>query len=105
MKYEIHLGRTEGPDCDKAWLSVGDRTEGASSSDGRIQGCYLHGLFAADGFRRQFLNGLGAQTSDVSFDAQIETSLDALADHLETHLDIDALLALATKPQNTLPFS
>lgn len=93
--YEIHLGRTEGPDCDKAWLSVGDRPEGASSSDGRIQGCYLHGLFAADGFRRHFLNGLGAQTSDVSFDAQIETSLDALADHLETHLDIDALLALA----------
>ena len=93
--YEIHLGRTEGPDCDKAWLSVGDRPEGASRSDGRIQGCYLHGLFAADGFRRHFLNGLGAQTSDVSFDAQIETSLDALADHLETHLDIDALLALA----------
>jgi adenosylcobyric acid synthase len=93
--YEIHLGRTEGPGCDAAWLSVGDRPEGASSTDGRIQGCYLHGLFAADGFRRHFLNELGAQTSAVSFDAQIEASLDALADHLETHLDIDALLALA----------
>ena len=71
------------------------RPEGASSVDGRILGCYLHGLFAADGFRRHFLNGLGAKTSEVSFDVQIETSLDALADHLETHLDLDALLALA----------
>ncbi|SMR82613.1 adenosylcobyric acid synthase (glutamine-hydrolysing) [Aliiroseovarius halocynthiae] len=93
--YEIHLGRTEGPDCAKAWLSVGGRHEGASSADGRIQGCYLHGLFAADGFRRHFLKGLGAQVSDVSFDTQIETSLDALADHLEAHLDLDRLLALA----------
>ncbi|WP_424940595.1 cobyric acid synthase [Aliiroseovarius sp. S253] len=93
--YEIHLGRTEGPDCATPWLSVQGRPEGASSTDGRIQGCYLHGLFAADGFRRNFLNGLGATTSGVSFDAQIESSLDALADHLESHLDIDALLELA----------
>ncbi|MCK0143018.1 cobyric acid synthase [Aliiroseovarius sp. F20344] len=93
--YEIHLGRTEGSDTDRAWLSVQGRPEGASNCDGRVLGCYLHGLFAADGFRRHFLRGLGAKVSDTSFDTQIEASLDALADHLETHLDLDALLALA----------
>ena len=93
--YEIHMGETTGPDCDNAWLEVAGQPHGAASADGRVLGCYLHGLFAADGFRAAFLRGLGARGSGLSFEAAVEDTLDALAEHLECHLDIDALLALA----------
>ena len=93
--YEIHMGETTGPDCANAWLEVAGQPQGAASADGRVLGCYLHGLFAADGFRAAFLRELGARGSGLSHDATVESALDALAAHLERHLDIDALLALA----------
>ena len=93
--YEIHLGRTTGPDCQRAWLALPSGPDGAASADGRVMGCYLHGLFAADGFRQSYLARFGADGSGLDFDASVETTLDALAQHLETHLDIEALLKLA----------
>ncbi|MGR3623884.1 cobyric acid synthase [Pseudophaeobacter sp.] len=94
--YEIHMGRTSGSDCDRAWLRIGDRLEGAASADGRVLGSYLHGLFASDGFRANFLSGLG-YASDSAYDAGVEDTLDALADHLEQHMDLDQLLALSAR--------
>lgn len=93
--YEIHLGQTEGPDCARAWLTIGDRQEGAMNGSGRVRGCYLHGLFAADGFRRCYLTSLGATVTDAGYEAQVDATLDALADHIETHLDLDLLYTLA----------
>ncbi len=93
--YEIHLGQTEGPDCARAWLTIDDRREGAINGSGRVRGCYLHGLFAADGFRSHYLGSLGATTTDAGYEAQVEATLDALADHVETHLDLDLLYELA----------
>lgn len=90
--YEIHIGQTTGPDCARAWLRLDGRDEGAASADGKIKGCYLHGLFAADEFRAAFLHALGGQSQQVSYAADVEATLDALADHLETHMDLDALL-------------
>ena len=59
-------------------------------------GCYLHGLFAADGFRHAFLSRLKLRAvSGLSYEAQDESTLDALADHLEAPLDLDGLLAAA----------
>ena len=95
--YEIHLGQTTGPDCARAWLSVDGRPEGAASPDGRVRGCYLHGLFASDGFRGHFLRELGA-TPALRHDESVDAALDALARHVETHLDIDLLLTLAEPP-------
>jgi len=92
--YEIHLGQTTGPDCAHAWLDIDGRAEGAASADGRVRGCYLHGLFAADGFRARYLAGLGAR-SDLAFADSVEAALDALARHVEAHLDLDLLLRLA----------
>ena len=92
--YEIHLGRTEGPDCSRPVLDLGGRADGASSADGRVWGTYVHGLFAADGFRRAFLAGLGARSA-VTFEAGVEQALDALAAHLVRHLDLDRILAIA----------
>ena len=58
-------------------------------------GCYLHGLFAADGFRSAYLAQMGKQITAYDYDKSVEDTLDALATHLETHMDIDLLLALA----------
>ena len=93
--YEIHIGKTEGPDRARAWLDVDGRGEGAASADGRVMGCYLHGLFTADGFRTAFLRELGAVDQGNSYDASVEAALDALADHMENHLDIEKINALA----------
>ena len=39
----------------------------------------------------------GAQTSATNYAETVETTLDALADHMEAHLDIDALLSCALR--------
>lgn len=94
--YEMHMGRTEGPDRVRPMLTLaGGRTDGALSADGRVMGCYLHGLFGADGFRAAFLRGLGAEASGQSYDATVELALDRIAARLEEHVDIAALLAAA----------
>jgi len=94
--YEIHLGHTTGPDCDRPVLDLDGRPDGARSRDGLVAGSYVHGLFAADGFRRAWLAELGADGSDLRFNALVEETLDALAAHLERHVDIDRLLAIAS---------
>ena len=93
--YEIHLGRSTGPDCARPFAHLGPDPEGARSPDGRVEGSYLHGLFAADAFRAAWLGRFGATAAGFSYQAEVEGVLDALAAHLETHLDIPALLALA----------
>jgi adenosylcobyric acid synthase len=93
--YEIHLGRTEGADCARAVLKLdGGRPDGAASADGKVAGCYVHGLFGSDDFRRAYLAGFGA-TSDLAYDSRVEGALDALADGVESHLDLDRMLAIA----------
>ena len=98
--YEIHIGRTDGPDGDRPFATIDDGTgahqDGACSPSGQIAGSYLHGMFSDDGFRRSFLAGLGAaHFSDMNFTAEIDGVLDRLADHLEAHLDIETLFGLA----------
>ena len=97
--YEIHIGRTSGASCDRPFASINGRhnvaNDGAVSSDGRIAGTYLHGIFASDEFRRWFLTDLGAPVSQSSYRLTVERAIDDWADHLEAHCDIDGLLGLA----------
>jgi adenosylcobyric acid synthase len=94
--YHMHMGVSEGPDRDRPFALVDSVPEGAVNRDGSVAGTYLHGLFAADGFRAAFLAGIGAtRTGKLAYEQSIENALDALAAHLEDHLDLDALLALA----------
>ena len=93
--YEIHIGRTIGPDRSRPFATVEDRDEGATSADGRIAGSYLHGMFRDDAFRSAWLASLGATSSDVGYDATVEATLDLLADHMEQHLNVAGLLAVA----------
>ena len=50
---------------------------------------------AHDGQRQAWLRSLGALPGVRSHDAEVETVLDALAAHLEAHMDVDRLLSLA----------
>ncbi|WP_204115824.1 cobyric acid synthase [Shimia biformata] len=93
--YEIHIGRTSGADCARPFATVSDRSEGARSPDGRVMGSYLHGMFRDDGFRAAFLAAIGGQAGAQCYDATVETVLNQLADHMETHLDVTGLLAAA----------
>ena len=95
--YEIHIGETGGPDCARGWLTINDRHAGAASPDGRARGCYVHGLFENDSFRRAYLQALGAHSSTFCHGADIEATLDALAAHMEQNLDIEGFLKLARR--------
>ena len=98
--YHIHMGETFGEDTDRPFATVDGKLEGAISRDGLVMGTYLHGLFAADGFRRAFLARLGASTLGAdSYERSIDTTLEMLSWHLETYLDLDQLLTLAQEPR------
>ena len=93
--YEIHIGKTTGEARSRPFAKVASEAEGAISADGRVMGSYLHGMFSGDTFRRAFLQQLGAASSAASYAAGIEQTLDSLAAHVEKHLDVDGLLAVA----------
>jgi adenosylcobyric acid synthase len=94
--YEMHVGRTEGPDCARPLLRFADgRTDGAISADGRVRATYVHGLFGDDAQRAALLSWFGARAAGFSFEAEIERVLDALANHLARDIDLDHLLSLA----------
>ncbi|WP_022702859.1 cobyric acid synthase [Pseudorhodobacter ferrugineus] len=93
--YEIHIGRSDGPARARPFAHINGQPEGAVSSDGRIMGSYLHGMFGDDSFRAAFLQARGAASSQLSYSDTVETTLDALAQHLEQCLDVEGLLRLA----------
>ncbi len=62
--YEMHLGRTSGPGCARPMLVFEDgRRDGAVSPDGRVSGCYVHGLFGDAAQRAALLARLGGAGS------------------------------------------
>ncbi|WP_274424629.1 cobyric acid synthase [Chelativorans sp. YIM 93263] len=94
--YEMHMGRTEGPDCARPFAQLADgRADGAVSSNGQVFGTYVHGLFADDRQRSAWLRRLGSAASSLDYEAGVENTLDALARHLEAHLGLDGLLSHA----------
>ena len=90
--YEMHIGRTTGAVVPLLRLGAG-HDEGAVS--GRIAGCYIHGLLTEDRQRRHWLHRIGAEASSLSYETDVDATLDKLASHIEQHIDCDALLTLA----------
>ncbi len=99
--YEMHMGRTRGPGTARPMLTLDGGPDGAVSEDGRVMGCYLHGLFASAPFRAAFLGRIRARRAGDgdAWQAEIDRVLDRLAAHLERHLDLDRLLAAARPPR------
>jgi len=94
--YEMHCGTTTGPALGQPLLNLSaDRPDGAIDPSGRVAGCYVHGLFAADEFRKAWLTRLGAGSSDLKYSALIDETLDGLALHLDAHLNLERILEIA----------
>jgi adenosylcobyric acid synthase len=94
--YEMHMGRTTGPATLRPLVRLADgHLDGAQSADGRVAGTYVHGFFADDAQRAAWLARLGGEASPGSYEQGVDKTLDALAEHLEAHMDIDRLLRLA----------
>lgn len=89
--YEIHAGSTTG--SARALLRMSDgRDEGAVSADGRVAGCYVHGLFNLAAQRRGWIDGA---CDGIDQDVAVDAALDELAASLERHVAVDRLSAIA----------
>jgi adenosylcobyric acid synthase len=94
--YEMHMGATTGADCMRPFAHRADGSpEGAVSADGLVMGTYIHGLFADDRQRAAWLGRLAAGPCAVSYEGLVEETLDRLAAHIASHVDLDRLMALA----------
>jgi adenosylcobyric acid synthase len=94
--YEMHIGSTAGPGTDRPFLRFSDgSTDGAVSADGRVAGCYVHGLFGVTAARAALVSAIGAAPSHDDHAARVDTALDEIASLLENCLDISALAAIA----------
>lgn len=95
--FEMHMGRTTGPGTDAPFLTLREnRPDGATAQDGRIAGSYVHGLFASDAFRHAYLGRISRRGSaPFAWNDHLDAALDQLADHMQTYLDTDRLLATA----------
>ncbi|WP_380786104.1 cobyric acid synthase [Sphingomonas sp. R86521] len=94
--YEMHMGRTTGPATERPVGRFDDgRSDGAISVDGLVAGSYVHGLLADAAQRGAWLARIGIAGSGPDHRASIDAALDAIAETLERHVDIDAMLALS----------
>jgi adenosylcobyric acid synthase len=94
--YLMHMGKTTGPDVARSFARLADgREDGAVSPDGCVTGTYVHGLFGMAEQRAAWAATLGIRSSGIEYAAAVDQALDDLAAHLEAHLDIDGLAAIA----------
>jgi adenosylcobyric acid synthase len=96
--YEIHMGVTNGSGAKTPMMRLDGIPEGALSPDGRVAGCYIHGLFTSDSYRARFLSafrGEGSGAHRLMYGRQIDETLDELAAHIEKHADVDKLAEIA----------
>ncbi|WP_145264194.1 cobyric acid synthase [Planctomycetes bacterium Pan216] len=94
--YEIHAGETSSS---QPWLRIDRGSEretildGCVGPDGRVWGCYLHGLFQNAGFCEAWLRSLAPswQGENLGATDAIDESLDRLADVLLATFDWELL--------------
>ncbi len=108
--YEIHMGRSkplrkEGGPFTRIHQIKDKRSwdDGWSTPDGRIAGTYVHGILDYAGFRGAFLNSLrrskGLEEKEVKGGRLNRFhQYDLLADHFETHCDVEKILSLIGLP-------
>ena len=99
--YEIHHGQIELGDDDEFL---------GGARKAHVFGTMWHGAFESDEFRQAFLTevarlaAVSREPSQISFAAARESRLELLADLVEHHLDVDALLELANAGVGDVPF-
>jgi len=101
--YEIHHGQVART-SEEPWLDVGIRR-------GAVYGTHWHGLFDNDDVRRHWLTDAAAAAGrhgfivaeDVDVTGRRDAQLDAMADLLAAHLDVDAVTDLLARGAPSLP--
>jgi adenosylcobyric acid synthase len=103
--YEIHMGSTSQ---EHAWLEITQRSgrpvnhlDGGVSENGRVWGCYLHGIFANPVLRRAWLASLGWQP-DMALDSgagDLDVAFDRLARQVTMALDMEKLNTILEEHQ------
>jgi adenosylcobyric acid synthase len=99
--YEIHMGESRPLRTIRPLMRIRTRNgqgvelpDGAAAANGRVWGCYVHGLFDDPDFRRHFLNEVRAAfglPTPVATGPGIANPYDRLADAFEQHLDMEML--------------
>lgn len=98
--YQIHHGRVSADveGLASEWLNISQTPDGVRTE--RVFGTTVHGLFDEDGFRHAFLRvvadraGAAYSPGPLSPTAHRDAELDRLADHVEAHLNMDAVARL-----------
>ena len=103
--YEIHMGLTTHVTTPRPFARIFRRGEisvniedGSVSSDGRVFGTYLHGIFDNARFREIYLNSIrlpkGMLLRRGTQKKAQDDPYDRLASHMEQHLDMKQILAI-----------
>ena len=104
--YEIHMGQTRLGHAE-ALLQVTARNsdpcqddDGCRTVGGRAMGTYLHGLFDTPAIVQHWLEGIGLghlKVGALQGHLARNEAYDALANHMEKHLDMDAIITLVRR--------
>ena len=99
--YEIHMGETDGKENYFAIITNRNNTpvkikDGAISSNGKIWGTYIHGIFDNDEFRTGFLNEIRTdrglpERGIVSFKDKKDENIKTLARVINDSIDLPGL--------------
>jgi len=96
--YEIHHGIST--DSDNPLFVFNDNSScGTGDNSGRVWGCYLHGVFDSDHFRRWFIDKLRSRIGlqplgQIVAPYDLEAAFDRLADCVRQNCDIDEIYRL-----------
>lgn len=96
--YEIHCGLTQGDALNNPFCKLTDQngleySDGVISDDNQIVGTYVHGLFESQSVVETIFYWVkGKNMKAIEWSLHRERELERLADHLESHLDIKALV-------------
>ncbi len=101
--YEIHAGESVGPALKRPLFSLSLQnqdgsfsenkfSDGAISTDGKIMGTYVHGVFDQKAMLAEILGWAGLDNlAEFDYDGYREDEIDRLADVVEKEISIDTL--------------
>ena len=94
--YEIHAGVSRGRALQTPSAVLEDgRPDGAISDDGKILGTYIHGVFESPDACAALLRWAGlSDPKRIDYREVRERAIERVADSVETHLDMQAILGL-----------
>lgn len=101
--YEIHMGETESMDPPFLLIeregSSSTLKDGAISTDGRVMGTYVHGLFDSDPFREWFLNTLQVKAGRekkrvIPYEKRLREEIERLSSEVRRHIRMEEIYSI-----------